>query len=129
MTGYLLDTHVLLWASTASDRLSPRAREIFLNPEAQLVFSAASLWEITIKIGLERSDFRHDPVRLRAGLIEHGYEELAIQSEHALATAALPAIHRDPFDRILLAQARHEGLLLMTADRTLQEYGSGIEAV
>ena len=125
----LLDTHLLLWAAGEPDRLSARARTLMEDPGNDLVFSAASLWEITIKTGLGRADFQVDPHLLRRGLIENGYEELPITSQHALAVGQLPDVHRDPFDRILVAQATVEGLLLLTRDPLVKAYPGPIEAV
>lgn len=125
----LLDTHLLLWAAGEPDRLSARARTLMEDPGNDLVFSAASLWEITIKTRLGRADFQVDPHLLRRGLIENGYEELPIISQHALAVGQLPDVHRDPFDRILVAQATVEGLLLLTHDPLVKAYPGPIEAV
>ncbi|MCP1240845.1 type II toxin-antitoxin system VapC family toxin [Acetobacter lovaniensis] len=125
----LLDTHLLLWAAGEPDKLSARARTLMEDPGNDLVFSAASLWEITIKAGLGRTDFQVDPHLLRRGLIENGYEELPITSQHALAVRHLPDVHRDPFDRILVAQATVEGLLLLTHDPLVKAYPGPIEAV
>ena len=125
----LLDTHLLLWAAGEPDKLSARARTLMEDPGNDLVFSAASLWEITIKTGLGRADFQVDPHLLRRGLIENGYEELPITSQHALAVGQLPDVHRDPFDRILVAQATVEGLLLLTHDPLVKSYPGPIEAV
>ncbi|MBF0852354.1 type II toxin-antitoxin system VapC family toxin [Gluconobacter sp. R75690] len=125
----LLDTHLLLWAAGEPDKLSARARTLMEDPGNDLVFSAASLWEITIKTGLGRADFQVDPHLLRRGLIENGYEELPITSQHALAVGQLPDVHRDPFDRILVAQATVEGLLLLTHDPLVKAYPGPIEAV
>lgn len=125
----LLDTHLLLWAAGEPDKLSARARALMDDPGNDLVFSAASLWEITIKTGLGRADFQVDPHLLRRGLIENGYEELPITSQHALAVGQLPDVHRDPFDRILVAQATVEGLLLLTHDPLVKAYPGPIEAV
>lgn len=125
----LLDTHLLLWAAGEPDKLSARARTLMEDPDNVLVFSAASLWEITIKTGLGRADFQVDPHLLRRGLIENGYEELPITSQHALAVGHLPDVHRDPFDRILVAQAMVEGLLLLTRDPLVKAYPGPIEAV
>lgn len=125
----LLDTHLLLWAAGEPDKLSARARTLMEDPGNDLVFSAASLWEITIKTGLGRTDFQVDPHLLRRGLIENGYEELPITSQHALAVGQLPDVHRDPFDRILVAQATVEGLLLLTHDPLVKAYPGPIEAV
>jgi len=125
----LLDTHLLLWAAGEPDRLSVRARSLMEDQNNDLVFSAASLWEVTIKAGLGRADFQIDPHLLRRGLIENGYEELPITGQHALAVGQLPDVHRDPFDRILVAQATVEGLLLLTHDPLVQAYPGPIEAV
>lgn len=125
----LLDTHLLLWAAGEPDKLSERARTLIDDQNNILVFSAASLWEVTIKVGLGRADFQVDPYLLRRGLLENGYEELPITSQHALAVGQLPDVHRDPFDRILVAQAVVEGLLLLTHDPLVQAYPGPIEAV
>jgi len=125
----LLDTHLLLWAAGEPDRLSVRARSLMEDQDNALVFSAASLWEITIKAGLGRADFQIDPHLLRRGLIENGYEELPVTGQHALAVGQLPDVHRDPFDRILVAQAMVEGLLLLTHDPLVQAYPGPITAV
>ncbi|HDM77160.1 MAG TPA: type II toxin-antitoxin system VapC family toxin [Deltaproteobacteria bacterium] len=119
----LLDTHILLWAAGQPERLSESARTLLTSPENTLFFSAASLWEIVIKLGLGRRDLKVDPYRLRKELVAHGYAELPVTAEHALELQSLPSIHKDPFDRILLAQARSEGLLLVTADSAVAEYG------
>lgn len=118
----LLDTHVLLWAAGDPKRLPPEVLDLLGDPATELVFSAASIWEIAIKNSLGRSDFRIEPQKLRSGLIEYGYDELEISSEHALAVGRLPSIHRDPFDRILLAQALVEEITLFTMDPTLARY-------
>ncbi|MBS1032846.1 type II toxin-antitoxin system VapC family toxin [Gluconobacter cerinus] len=125
----LLDTHLLLWAAGEPDRLSVRARSLMEDQDNALVFSAASLWEVTIKAGLGRADFQIDPHLLRRGLIENGYEELPVTGQHAIAVGQLPDVHRDPFDRILVAQATVEGLLLVTHDPLVQAYPGPITAV
>ncbi|MEW9299309.1 type II toxin-antitoxin system VapC family toxin [Acetobacter oryzifermentans] len=125
----LLDTHLLLWAAGDPDKLSARAKALLEDQDNVLLFSAASLWEITIKAGLGRADFQIDPHLLRRGLIENGYQELPITSQHALMVGQLPDVHRDPFDRILVAQATVEGLLLLTHDPLVQAYPGPIEAV
>ncbi|KDE19014.1 twitching motility protein PilT (plasmid) [Acetobacter aceti 1023] len=125
----LLDTHLLLWAAGEPDKLSARAKALLEDQDNVLLFSAASLWEITIKAGLGRADFQIDPHLLRRGLIENGYQELPITSQHALMVGQLPDVHRDPFDRILVAQATVEGLLLLTHDPLVQAYPGPIEAV
>jgi PIN domain nuclease of toxin-antitoxin system len=91
-------------------------------PENDLHFSVASLWEIAIKRGLDRPDFQVDARILRRGLIDNGYRELAIMSAHAVAIDMLPPIHRDPFDRLLIAQAAVEGITLLTNDATIARY-------
>lgn len=94
-----------------------------------MFFSAASIWEIVIKRGLGREDFKVDPHRLRKMLIVHGYSELPVTSEHALAVETLPLLHKDPFDRLLLAQARTEGMLLLTVDASVFQYQESVLAV
>lgn len=106
----LLDTHLLLWAAGEPKRLSRRARTLIDDLDNELVFSAASLWEVAIKRGLGREDFTVDTTLLRRGLLDNGYRELPIMSEHVVATENLPPIHKDPFDRILVAQAIVEGI-------------------
>lgn len=126
---YLLDTHLLLWAALDSDRLSPAARAILADHQATLIFSVASLWEVAIKAALGRSDFSVDPHLLRRGLVQAGYEELAVSGPHAVAVVDLPALHRDPFDRLLVCQARAEGLVLVTSDAAVADYPGNIELV
>jgi PIN domain nuclease of toxin-antitoxin system len=125
----LLDTHLLLWAAGQPDQLSAAARVLLDDPQNELVFSSASLWEIAIKRGLGRSDFRVDPRLLRRGLLDNGYIELPITSEHAVAVDGLPAVHKDPFDRILVAQANVEGIALLTADSLVAQYPGPIRKV
>ncbi|HQS99306.1 MAG: twitching motility protein PilT [Hydrogenophilales bacterium 16-64-46] len=125
----LLDTHLLLWAASEPKRLSARARALLLDPVNHLVFSAASLWEISIKNGLDRADFHVDPRRLWRMLLVSGYRELPVTSEHTVAVNELPSLHRDPFDRILVAQARVEGLTLLTVDKVVAKYGDGVRKV
>lgn len=117
----LLDTQILLWAAGQSGRLPARAAAA-MNEADTLTFSVASLWEITIKRGLNRPDFVVEPVVMRRNLLAVGYAELPILAAHAFEIRNLPAIHGDPFDRILLAQAAVEGLTLLTSDRTLARY-------
>ena len=125
----LLDTHLLLWAASEPQRLTAKARTLLLDPANHLLFSAASLWEISIKNGLERSDFNVDPRRLWRMLLVNGYRELTVTSEHAVAVNDLPPLHKDPFDRILVAQARVEGLTLLTANKVVAKYGEGVRKV
>jgi PIN domain nuclease of toxin-antitoxin system len=125
----LLDTHLLLWAAGQPKKLPAAARKLIVNPRNPLYFSAASLWEITIKRALGRKDFHADPGVLRRGLLESGYEELPITGEHAVAVGVLPMLHRDPFDRMLVAQAAVEGMMLVTADAQLAKYPGSIRRV
>ena len=124
----LLDTHILLWAAGQPERLPAKARELLLAPENSLAFSSASLWEIVIKRGLGRRDFSVDPRRLWRMLLAHGYREVGVSSEHTLAVSELPDLHRDPFDRLLIAQARVEKLTLLTVDTQVAAYGEGVLA-
>src|SRR6266851_7139593 len=109
----LLDTHLLLWAAAEPRRLSKQARALIDNPDNDLLFSAASLWEVAIKRGLGRDDFKVDARLLRRGLLDNGYSELPIVSDHVVAIVSLPTIHKDPFDRVLVAQANVEGITLL----------------
>ena len=126
---YLLDTHLLLWAATGSARLPTEARKIIDLPETEPVVSAASLWEIAIKSGLGRTDFRIDLRLLRRRLPVHGYTELQVTGAHAAEACLLPPIHRDPFDRMLVAQARVEGVTLLTADSIVARYPGPVRAL
>jgi PIN domain nuclease of toxin-antitoxin system len=125
----LLDTHILLWAAGQPDKLSELARKMLLDNRNTLFFSAANIWEIVIKKGIGRDDFKVDPERMRKMLVLNDYKELAITAEHVLRVSALPSLHKDPFDRMLIAQARSEGMLLMTVDSAVIAYGEGIHAV
>lgn len=125
----LLDTHLLLWAAGQPERLSQAARELIEADENELVFSTASLWEVVIKRGLGRADFHVDPRLLRRGLLDNGYSELPIGSEHVVAIDTLPSIHKDPFDRVLVAQALVEGITLLTTDATVSRYPGSVRAV
>ena len=129
MNHLLLDTHLLLWAASGDDRLPAAAVERLEDDRTQPLFSAASIWEVVIKSGLGRKDFRVDAALLRRGLLDNGYLELPITSAHSLAVARLPDLHRDPFDRILVAQASEEGIELLTADQALAAYPGPITLV
>ena len=118
----LLDTHLLVWSHGTPERL-PAALAAMLQDHANTpMCSVASPWELVIKQALGRPDFRVEPAVLRRALLDGGWQELPIQAHHALAVAALPPLHRDPFDRLLLAQASADGLLLITADQQLAAY-------
>lgn len=125
----LLDTHLLLWAANEPDRLSAKAIALLSDPDHELLFSAASIWEIAIKNGLGRDDFKVDARLLRRGLLDNNYCELAIESVHAVFVESLPPIHKDPFDRILVAQATVEGITLLTADIVVAKYPGPIQLV
>ena len=125
----LLDTHLLLWAAGSPDQLPATARLLMEDPQNELLFSAASLWEIVIKRGLGRSDFQVDARVLRRGLLDNGYQELVITSEHSVSIDSLPPIHKDPFDRILVAQAIVEGITLLTADAVVAQYPGPVRQV
>jgi PIN domain nuclease of toxin-antitoxin system len=118
----LLDTHLLLWAAGNPSRLSAQARKLICADKNQLYFSTASLWEIVIKSGLGRGDFKVDTRVLRRGLLDNQYSELAIASDHVVAIESLPSLHKDPFDRLLIAQATVEGLVLLTSDPIVSGY-------
>ncbi len=122
----LLDTHYLLWVAGRDTMPSALADALIKDPANTLWFSVASIWEVAIKRGLDRPDFRTDPGTLRAGLLASEYLELAVEGRHILGLATLPALHRDPFDRLLVAQAAAEGMRLLTADRRLVAYGDPV---
>lgn len=125
----LLDTHILLWSAGQPEKLSLEARTLLLDTANTLFFSAASIWEIVIKRSLGRGDFKVEPQRLLTQLVINGYEEIGVSSQHSLAVEVLPLLHKDPFDRILIAQARAEGMQLVTADCQISRYGDGIVTV
>ena len=125
----LLDTHILLWAAGDPERLTPEARNLLGDPTTELLFSTASIWEIVIKKALARKDFHIEPRQFRDGLIQNGYSELVIRSEHTLAVGLLPPIHKDPFDRMLIAQAQVENIRLLTMDNKLSRYSGPVKVV
>lgn len=118
----LLDTHLLIWASRDEVRLSSAARMYLQQAENELFFSVISIWEIAIKHGLQRHSFYIEPKMMRTRLLESGYQEVLLTGGHAVGVASLPPIHKDPFDRILMAQAMIEGLTLLTSDATVASY-------
>jgi len=125
----LLDTHLLLWSAGVSGRLPGAARALLEDAGNTLAFSAASLWEVVIKAGRGRDDFQVDPRRLRGGLLAAGYREISVTAEHVIAVGRLPPLHKDPFDRILIAQAEIEGAELLTADPRLARYPGPVRLV
>ena len=125
MTGLLLDSHAILWALEDDPRLSPRARRAIQRADV-LRYSTASLWEIAIKTSLQRDDFRLQAdwwVVIPAELRRMGVARLDIEPQDCRAVAQLPWIHRDPFDRLLVAQAQRESLHLLSRDGNLADYG------
>ena len=120
----LLDTHILLWA--AAGELPQEAARYIEDNANTLLFSPVSLWEVIIKRGLERMDFIVDPVSLYNGLLNAGYQELPITGRHTMLVSTLPPLHKDPFDRILLAQAAYEGIPFLTSDKLLLQYPGSI---
>ena len=126
MSFLLLDTHLLLWTAAGSPKLSAECRALLEDPGSTPAFSAASIWEVVIKNGLGREDFRVDARRLRRGLLDAGYREIAVTSEHVLAIGQLLPIHKDPFDRLLIAQAQTEGATLLTVDPLVARYAGPV---
>ncbi len=122
----LLDTHVLLWGLAAPERLAPAARQRMEDTRSVLHFSVASIWEIALK---QNQRAIGDARQIRKELLRQGYRELPITSDHVLLTPTLPQIHKDPIDRILLAQAKFEGFTLLTADAVLAQYPGPVERV
>ncbi len=125
----LLDTHLLLWAVASSQRVSPEARSLIEDPRNDVFFSAASLWEIAIKSTLRRKDFRVDLPLMRSAMSDMGVIELPVRSEHAVRITELPPVHRDPFDRLLVAQSLVEPMVLLTNDAVLARYGPVVRVV
>jgi len=126
----LFDTQLLVWAKSAPGRLPRQAAKALSDPSTLPIFSTISIWELSIKHPLGRDDSRMvEPRRLRSALLESGYEELDLTAQHALAVADLPRHHGDPFDRMLITQAKLEGLPFFSADRVLKKYGDPVRLV
>jgi PIN domain nuclease of toxin-antitoxin system len=125
----LLDTQLLLWAAGDPAKLSTEARQLLEDPENQLIFSPVSLWEISLKQTLGRHDLRVDIRMLRRGMLDNGYLELPITGAHAIAVDGLALLHSDPFDRMLVAQAKAEGAALLTADPLVAQYHEPVRLV
>jgi PIN domain nuclease of toxin-antitoxin system len=119
----LLDTHLLVWSATRNKKLSRQAIELVEDQQNTLWFSTASLWESAIKAALKRPDFPIDVGALRAGLLANQFQELSVEGRHIVIFRDLPPIHKDPFDRLLVAQAQSEGMFLLTVDQVLGQYG------
>ncbi|MFD6141812.1 type II toxin-antitoxin system VapC family toxin [Promicromonospora sp. NPDC060271] len=124
------DTHLLIWALLDDqERLPQGARDLLVDPSTEPLFSPASIWEVAIKSSLGRVDFTLDPHLMRKHLLDSGYGEMPIDGAHTAAVAGLPPIHNDPFDRLLVAQATHEGILLVTHDETVSRYPGPVRLV
>jgi PIN domain nuclease of toxin-antitoxin system len=127
--NFILDTHLLIWCAMDDAKLSRPAARLIRDERHQLSFSSVSLWEIAIKSALGRADFKIDVTSFRAGLLANDYHELKLEGRHVAAFAQLPALHKDPFDRMLVAQAVAEASTLLTADATLGQYGKVVRLV
>jgi PIN domain nuclease of toxin-antitoxin system len=125
----LLDTHLLLWAVASSRRLSKEARHLILDSANDVFYSAASVWEVSIKSALGRRDFKANPTLLVRALAQSGFSELPVTAAHPARVATLPAVHRDPFDRLLVAQSLAEPMTLLTNDAVLLGYGPLVQVV
>jgi PIN domain nuclease of toxin-antitoxin system len=123
----LLDTHVFLWWAVDDPRLSAELRLALESPDNQVYLSSVSVWEIVIKQGLGRIRLPDNPADwLQAYVTQYGLLPLAIEHSHALTIRDLPPKHRDPFDRMLVAQAVCEGMTLATADQAISQYGTPV---
>ncbi len=125
----LLDTHVLLWALSAPRRLGKAARSAIEDPENEVMFSAASIWEIAIKSALSKRGFAVAPDEILAAAVQSGLSELPVRAAAAVHVARLPSHHRDPFDRMLIAQAVTEPAILYTADAQLEVYSELVRRI
>jgi PIN domain nuclease of toxin-antitoxin system len=129
VSRFLVDTQLLLWSASGSRRLPAAVARLFRDGRHEFHVSAASLWEVAIKASLGRADFAVDATALRGALVTNGFRELPITCGHAVAVSRLPPIHADPFDRMLVAQANVEPMVLVTADERLARYPGMIEVV
>ena len=127
MARLLVDTHVLLWAAAAPERLPASFRELLESPDSEPIFSAASIWELAIKIQIGRLSRSVAPEEIARTAVDRGFEELPVRAIHAAGVARLPLHHRDPFDRLLIAQAIHEPARLLTVDRIMAKYSDLVE--
>jgi len=125
----LLDTHVLVWALIEPQRLSQKVRATLEHPAHEILFSAASVWEIAIKAALGKAQFKVAPARLFEAALAVGFVELPVRAQAALKVQTLPHHHRDPFDRLLVAQAIAESAVLYTADSQLARYSDLVELI
>ena len=129
MSTLLLDTHLVLWAAFAPDRLSAAARRLVETRAQAVAFSDATLWEVATKSSLGRPEFAVDAAQLQAGLLAAGFAELPIRPEHLFEVGRLPWLHKDPFDRLLVAQAAVEKFTLLSSDAALKPYGKHVRVV
>jgi PIN domain nuclease of toxin-antitoxin system len=120
--NYLLDTHILLWTLVDPNKVPEPMRRIVEDTGNRVWFSAASIWEIAIKHSLAKAEFTVEPAIIWKAARETGLEELAVTAEHAVGVDALPWLHRDPFDRLLVAQARAAGMKLLSVDPKVNAY-------
>jgi PIN domain nuclease of toxin-antitoxin system len=125
----LLDTHVLLWVAAEPRRLPLEVRERLESPDNDVLFSAASIWELAIKMQIGRVDLGVSPEKLADEAVRRGFDELPVTAAHAAGVRRLPLHHRDPFDRLLVAQALHEPARLLTVDRALEPYSDLVEVI
>ena len=125
----LLDTHILLWALAEPRRLDRETRATIESSDTEVLFSAASIWEIALKSGLGRSDFAFDAEEIAQAALDTGFTEVAVRAKAAALVARLPLLHRDPFDRVLVAQAIVEPATLYTADQQLVPYSDLVRHV
>lgn len=120
---YLLDTYVFLWAATGDEQLSARARELVEDPQSELLFSAASVYEIGVKVARGKLELPDETGRyLLTRMAAFGMRSVPVSAEHAVAAAALPRIHSDPLDRMLVAQAQIEDVVIITKDPIIARY-------
>ena len=127
--SFLLDTNVLLWVASNPQRIPSKIMAELLDLDTPNYFSVISIWEVAIKSALNKPDFQYDAVQLRLGLLTNRWEELNFTGDHAAAVTTLPMLHRDPFDRALIAQAISEGLTLITSDEKMGAYGAMVRVV
>ena len=122
--NFLLDTHILIWAAISPHKISSELASLLSGTSNHLYFSSASIWEISIKESLGKKDFKVSSKKLHGGLTENGYKEIKVSALHAMEVIKLPFIHRDPFDRILVATAIWENMPLLTNNSPLSAYHS-----
>lgn len=124
----LLDTQILIWIAEDNKRLTQQTRGMIDSEESRF-FSVASIWEVAIKSAQNKPEFQVDPHKLRRELMRSSFQELPIDGDHALAVLALPPIHKDPVDRLLIAQASVEAMTLITSDETIAKYPGAVHHV